>query len=106
MLMKDIFEKIINYIPSYLVALAAVFSAPKTFIGKLQLDTESEWLNALIFLGISTVLVSFLDLVVHPSADVWRVVISKLITVLLMVAYGAVTVRFSWWLVGGNAAAR
>jgi hypothetical protein len=105
--MKDIFEKIIAYLPSYLLALAAAFSGPKTFIGKRQLDTETEWVNALTFLGISTVLVSFGDLALNANAeDLWKLVVSKLILVLLMVAFGAVSVRFSWWLVGGKAPTR
>jgi hypothetical protein len=105
--MKDIIEKIIAYVPGYLLALAAAFSGPKTFIAKRQLDTETEWVNALTFLGISTVLVAFAQLAPNANAEKpWKLVASELIIILLMVAYGAASVRFSWWLVGGKAQAR
>jgi len=111
--LKDLFDNILKYPPQYLLTFANIFLGPKKFIAGRQLDSETEWMNALAFLTVSTVLSSIvlvLFLAPSESSVVWsgvvKLVLQILVLQLLFVGLGALFIRFSWWLVGGKAAAR
>jgi hypothetical protein len=107
--MKDLFFTILHYGPFYLSSFAALFSGPKKFIaGRLQKNTETEWINALVFLAISIVLVTLLQIwIIDPTRrDLWTDLGKSEILNVFITACGVVVVRFSWWLVGGKADAK
>lgn len=52
--MKELLDRILNYLPAYLSDFVAIFLGPKTFVAAKKLDSKEEWQNALVFLGIST----------------------------------------------------
>lgn len=104
--MKELIEKILNYMPGYMLIFGSVFSGPKTFIATRQLNTENEWADALIFLAISSALVAVMQFLVQPGKDLWAEVGGEAILVVIAVTLGATVLRISWWLVGGRASAQ
>ena len=101
--MKDLLEKIINYVPGYLLTLATMFSEPKEFLAVRKFDASSEWVDALVFLAISTLVSALAEFLISPSSgEIWNRVAAKLIAVLAILGMSVVTGRFSLWLVGGR----
>jgi hypothetical protein len=64
---KDLFDSILKYTSHYLLTFARLFSGPKKFIARQQLDSETERNNVLVFLAISTVLSSVVMVWAAPS---------------------------------------
>ena len=104
---RNLFDKILNYALNYLSALAALFSGPKKFIAARLQNTESEWIDALIFLAITILLMSLVLIWNNPAGhNAWAVSAKNELVTIFLTACGAVSVRFSWWLVGGKADAK
>ena len=102
---RNLFDKILNCAPNYFSALAALFSGPKKFIAARLLNTESEWIDALVFLAIT---ISLTSLVLnYPTGhNTWAVLAKNELVTIFLTACGVVALRFSWWLVGGKADAK
>ena len=105
--MKDLIEKILDYLPRYLLVFGVVFSGPKKFIAERRLNAEEEWGNALLFLAISATLVAIVATLTQAAGkDLWSQVAGTALGLLIAVTLGATSVRISWWLVGGRADAQ
>lgn len=102
--MKDIFEAILKYIPAYLDELISLLVKPKSFIGrKNRYNLDSNFINALVFLGISMSLAWLLQAQLIGSDDFISQFISALVRVLFLVVLYSAVLRLSWRIVGGKA---
>jgi hypothetical protein len=102
--MKEFLEKILVSIPNYLLVFGAVFSGPKKFIAERRMNAIEEWVDALVFLAISSALTVLTGTLVQASGrDLWTALGRYALLVLFAVSLSAVTIRIAWWLVGGRA---
>lgn len=102
--MKDLIEKILKYLPQYLVNFGSLLSGPKKFIADRNTTAEDSFENSLLFLAISVVLVVIMTApLLPPGKDLWTHVGSVAVTSLLTVALSGVALRFAWRIVGGKA---
>jgi hypothetical protein len=102
--MKELFEKILQYLPRYFLDFGEVFSGPKSFIGQRNLASAEAFPDALLFFGISIVLLIALQLPVQPAdQEFWKFAGSVGVLQLIAVTLSAMFTRIAWWLVGGRA---
>jgi hypothetical protein len=105
--MKELIEKIIEFLPKYFVEFATCFSRPKRFMGKKNTDTESFMSDALLFLAISLVIFTLLSAVtVETNNDIWTQLIRHGVYFILSVIATAAAIRIAWLIVGGKASFR
>ena len=105
--MKELIEKILAYIPSYLLTLGKLLARPKTFLAGSQPDTEVGFQNALQFLVITVVLFVIVLSPLEPKkSDVWTRVATLSILEVLGVAVMACVLRLGWRIVGGRSTIR
>ena len=102
--MKELFEKVLQYLPRYFLDFGEVFSGPKSFIGQRNLASTDAFTDALLFFGISIVLLIALQLPIQPAdQDFWKFAGSVGVLQLIAITLSAVITRIAWWLVGGRA---
>ena len=105
--MKDLLEKILVYLPQYLSDFGLLLSGPKKFISKKYLKSEETFVQSLLFLGISLILVIVMTApFLFPGRDLWAHVGTVAIGFLLGVSLYAIALRFAWRIVGGTATVR
>jgi hypothetical protein len=105
--MKDLIEKIVAYLPQYLVDFGSLFSAPKRFIARKNTTAEETFGQSLLFLGVSIVLVVIMTApLLPPGKDLWTYVGATAVTLLVGVSLSAIALRLAWHLVGGKATIR
>src|SRR6516165_7569470 len=97
--MKELLEKILNYLPAYLSDFVAIFSGPKTFIAAKRLVSKEEWQNALVFLGISMAISCAVNMLLQPSKNLWNEIGGVAFTNLLHLILWCILLRASWWIV-------
>jgi hypothetical protein len=106
--MKDLIDKVLKYLPQYFTDFGSVFAGPKSFIAAKHVNAaEDAFGEALLFLGISLVLVLLILVPVQPPGkDFWSYAGSNFVLFLIAVPLGATVTRVAWWIVGGRAPAR
>jgi hypothetical protein len=105
--MKDLIEKILVYLPQYLSNFGLIFSGPKTFIAAKNVESDTAFTEALLFLGISLALVVLMLAPLQPAGrDFWSSFSSTLVVWLIAVPLAALVIRAAWWIVGGRAPAQ
>jgi hypothetical protein len=105
--MRELIEKIIAYIPMYLLNLGKLLGRPKTFLAETQPDTEVGFRNGLQFLSITIVLfVIALAPLAPKGSDIWTRVAAVSIVEVLTVAAMACALRLAWRIVGGRSSVR
>jgi len=105
--MKDLLEKILMYLPQYLMDFGLLLSAPKKFISSKYLKSEETFVQSLLFLGVSLVLVVVMTApFLFPGRDLWAHVGTVAIGFSLGVCLYAIALRLAWWIVGGKSAVR
>jgi len=105
--MKELIEKIIAYIPAYLLSLGKLLAQPKRFLAETQPDTEVGFRNGLQFLSVSIVLGVIATAPLAPKAsDIWTRVATLSIFEVLGVAAMACALRLAWRIAGGRSSIR
>ena len=105
--MKELIEKIIKYIPEYLMTLGKLLSRPKTFLAGTAPETEAGFQSGLQFLAVSVVLVVIALTPLAPEGtDIWKRLAAISVAELLGVAAMAGVLRVAWRVVGGRAGTR
>lgn len=105
--MKDLIQKILSYLPQYLMDFGALFSGPKRFMAQKNTRAEDTFDQSLLFLGVSLVLVVVMTApLLPPGGDLWTHVGASAVTYLLTVTLSAIALRLAWRLVGGRATVR
>jgi hypothetical protein len=105
--MKDLIDKILKYLPQYLMDFGLVFSGPKQFIAAKNVVAADALADAMLFLGISVALGLIMTAPLQPPGkDFWTHVGSHSVGILITVVLAATIVRVSWWIVGGRASAQ
>jgi hypothetical protein len=105
--MKDLIDYILKYLPQYFTDFGSAFSGPKSFIAAKRVDANDGFGEALLFLGISMVLVLLMFAPLQPAgSDFLSYAGANFVTFLIAVPLGAMAIRVGWWLVGGRASAR
>jgi hypothetical protein len=105
--MKELIEKILAYLPKYLTDFGSLISGPKRFMAQKNTKAEETFVQALVFLGISLVLVVIMTApLLPPGKDIWTYLGTIAVGLLLGVSLYAVALRVAWRLVGGNAPIR
>lgn len=105
--MKELIEKILAYLPQYLKDFGLLVSGPKQFMVQKNTGAEDVFNQALVFLGVSLVLVVVMTVpLLPPGTDLWAYVGAKAIVFVLAVTLYAVALRVAWRLVGGKAPVR
>lgn len=105
--MKDLIEKILVYLPQYLTDFGSLLSGPKKFIAKTNTTSEESYVQALVFLGVSLVIVVIATKpFLLPGKDIWAHVATVAVGFLLGVSLYAVALRLAWRIVGGIASVR
>lgn len=105
--MKDLIEKILQYLPQYFLDYGSVFSEPKRFIASKDVSSNQVFSEACLFLTISIILVLFANASLKPpNMEFWSYVAMAFeFNALAVVLFGTIT-RVSWWIVGGKASAK
>jgi hypothetical protein len=105
--MKELLEKIITFIPEYLMGFGKLLARPKTFLAKARPNTKSGFRSGLQFLAISLVLsVISLTPLLPEGSDIWKnLAITSLYELLAVAALACIT-RLAWLIVGGRASTR
>ncbi len=105
--MKDLIEKIIKFIPEYLMNLGKLLARPKTFLEKSHPNTEQGFRSGLKFLAVSLVLFVIAVTPTMPNKlDIWKQLAAAAVGEFLAVAAAACVLRLAWRLVGGRASTR
>lgn len=105
--MKYLLEKILVYVPQYLMDFGLLLSGPKKFIYGKYLKSEETLVQSLLFLGVSLVLVVVMTSpFLFPGRDLWAHVGTVAIGFSLGVSLYAIALRLAWWIVGGTATVR
>jgi len=105
--MKELLEKIITFIPEYLMGLGKLLARPKTFLAKTRPNTKSGFRSGLQFLAISLVLfVISLTPLLPEGSDIWKNLAINSLSELLAVVVLACITRLAWLMVGGRASTR
>lgn len=105
--MKELIEKVLEYLPQYLKDFGLLVSGPKKFMAQKNTGAEDVFNQAVVFLGVSLVLVIVMTMpLLPPGKDLWAYVGARAIEFILSVTLYAVDLRLSWHLVGGKASIR
>lgn len=97
-------QKIISYLPLYLTEFLALVTGPKRFIRRKKLHEPESLNKALLFLGLSIVLIFIISLPMHPPGkDLWTYLGVYAALFLLAIVLNAACIRLAWFLVGGKA---
>jgi hypothetical protein len=104
--MKDLIDKVLIYLPQYLLNLGVLLMRPEKFINERNGDTDEDFANGLLFLAISLVMYSTMSLKRPPSMDIWNYLVAQAIVNVLQVFVMAIGARFAWRVVGGQATVR
>jgi hypothetical protein len=104
--MKDILEKILEYLPMYLMDFGSLLSGPKSFLAQKRAQVDRAFGDSLLFLGISVAITIIAPASLElPGKDLWTNVGSIGFVSLLAVCLSASAVRLAWRMVGGKAPA-
>jgi hypothetical protein len=99
--MKEIIERVLNYIPTYLLTFGRIFSSPKTFLAERELQSDTEWVEALIFFGVSVVLAGVTTAwATHKKGDLLTHISQEAILEVFGLAVAAISIQLAWRLVG------
>lgn len=100
-------QKILAYLPRYWTEFGTLIIRPKRFIAERNADTEESSQQALIFLGISLVLVCTMTALMNPPGTslIFHIMRESIATV-LFVSLTAVALRAAWHLAGGKSPMR
>jgi len=105
--MKELIEKILAYLPQYLTDFGSLISGPKRFMAEKNTKAEDTFVQSLVFLGVSLVLVVVMTApLLPPGKDLWTYLVAEAVMFLLGVSLYAVALRVAWRLVGGKATVR
>ena len=70
--MKDLIDKILTYLPQYLMDFGSAFSGPKSFIAQKHVEGDGAFKDALVFIGVSVVLVVLMNFPLQlDGKDIW-----------------------------------
>lgn len=101
--MKDLIEKILAYIPVYLMTLGSLLSGPKKYLVTTNPDTDEGFQNSLRFFAVTTVVVVIAQFPLLPKgADVWAVAATRCILGLVVITGTACNLCLAWRIVGGR----
>ncbi len=104
--MKDLIEKVLSYVPTYLQTFASVLVRPKAFAATLRGDEANRFRDALIFLGISIVVQIMLAWNRLPAErQAYEAAGTQALLVAVSMALGMAQLLIAWRLVGGKAPA-
>lgn len=105
--MKELMEKILTYLPRYLMEFGSLVSEPKRFMAQKNTTEEDTFVQSLLFLGISLVLVVIMTApLLPPGKDLWAHLGTQAVGCAVAVSLVAVALRIAWRLVGGKATVR
>src|SRR5438876_5918373 len=100
--MKDLLEKILAYLPSYIGDLVQLVIRPKRFIAERNTGQEGDLLKALTFLGISLSIGFILQAPLLPEKNFWTDAGSNGIAFLLATTIFSGVLSISWRIVGAK----
>jgi hypothetical protein len=103
---KDLIEKVLSYIPTYLQTFAAVLVRPKVFAATQRGDEATKFRDGLVFLGISIlvqILLAWNRL--PPEREIYETAATQALVVAVSMALGMAQLLIAWRLVGGKAPA-
>ena len=99
--MKDLFEKLIELIPTYLNDLFSLLSGPKRFIAERISGNEPAMEKALVFLSISFFIGWILKISLIRGDPFIELGSDAIFTLIYVLAYGGVLYA-AWFIVGGR----
>jgi len=104
---KELIEKILSYIPKYMLEFGALFTRPKIFIAERNTLLESTFVDCLLFLGISVVLSTIMSTSLPGSReDIWSSLAGTSVSCAILIVGSGLALRLAWRIVGGRAATR
>jgi hypothetical protein len=98
--MKDLLEKILGYLPSYLGDLVQLVTRPKRFIAERNTGRKGDLLKALTFLGISLSVCFILQAPLLLEKDFWTDAGSNGIVFLIATTVLSGVLHIAWKVVG------
>jgi hypothetical protein len=105
--MKDLIEKIIGYMPQYATDFGRLLLGPNNFIEQRNSDSDNDFADALLFVALSLCLATIMSSPALPEEkDVWCSLASRGTRLFLGLFLVAISLRISWFLVGGTATIR
>jgi hypothetical protein len=103
---KDLIERVLSYIPTYLQTFASVLTRPKTFAATQRGDEANRFRDGLVFLGISIVVQILLAWNRLPAErEAYEAAGTQALIVAVSMALGMAQLLVAWRLVGGRAPA-
>lgn len=101
--MKDLLEKILAYLPGYILDLARILSGPKQFVAERNKGTEGDLVKAFTFFGVSLSIFFILQGGFVAPKDFLDNAIKDGILYLIFIAIFSVIIQVCWRIVGGKA---
>jgi hypothetical protein len=86
--MKELFEKILTYIPGFLHSYVSILTGPRIYLTDRLSGDNEEYVKALTFVGVSFSIVFLLSWIkLSPEHEFWNVFIFGFIVSLLLIAF-------------------
>lgn len=105
--MKELIEKVVAFVPEYLLSLGGLLARPKTFLANKVPDSEAAYRDSLLFLAVSVcIFVVALAPISPAKSDPWQRVGAVAVVEALTVSLMAGALRLAWRIVGGKARIR
>jgi len=101
--MKDLLEKILAYLPGYILDLARILSGPKQFVAERNKGDEGDLVKAFTFLGVSLSIFFILQGGFVAVQKFLTNAIMDGILYLLFIAIFSAIIQLCWKIVGGKA---
>src|SRR5215470_3178417 len=101
--MKDLLEKILSYLPGYILDLARILSGPKKFVAERNKGDEGDLVKAFTFLGVSLSIFFILQGGFIAAQKFLTNAIMDGILYLLFIAIFSAIIQLCWKIVGGKA---
>lgn len=101
--MKDLLEKILQYLPMYFIDFGQLFSGPKTFLQSKRAEPNA-FNNALIFISICLLLSNLMNYPLRPNnSDMLAQTMASGVLWLIAISLGAAVLMICWRVAGGRA---
>jgi hypothetical protein len=105
--MKDLIEKILNYLPQFFLDYGSLFSGPKRFIAAKDLNSDDTFREACLFLAICIAVITIIRTPFRPpNVDLWASAVFAFWNIALDVVLVGTATRLGWWIVRGKASAK
>jgi len=104
--MKELLEKIVAFLPNYLLDFGQLLSGPKTFIASKLQSSDEQFVPALIFAAITCVLFFVVFSQFMGGGDLWAKLATFFIWSCIGICLTALSVIVAWRVVGWKAPPR